>query len=508
MFSIMIVDDEKAIRENLAGIINFEEYGFKICGTAKNGEDALAKLPGCAPDVIFLDVCMPVMDGLAFLQEMHKRKGESIPYVVMLSGYSDFEYARSAMRYGVKAYLTKPVDEEEISLILTELKDVLKEKTQSQKKSDVQEQVKILKNIYHSGDGSRESFGGYQMMHCVMLKDNSTGEEAWRTVREVIEERLPGGEAAFCRNQGSILSYLMAPETLKEYQQSVILFARHFLHQFKQVGIECALLFDGVLFERPEGAFRNDYDTHLYQMLTDVFWKRETIVQSHTVDVTSFLESRLEKEEEYLEEIKKMIRTRNKERLQEVYEKIVGAVEEKKLNMVFLQEINYRIYYSMVDLLSQGQIVDIHLSPLDIRDAGCFMCYPDWKEKLWRQILTVYTGMENRNPAGQQGIGEQALAYIRGHFREQISLQSVADTFFVSSSYLGRCLQKSLGGGNFRQYLNELRVEEAKKLLQGTDKLIYEIAEETGFTESKYFISKFIDQTGMSPAEYRKMKKE
>lgn len=508
MFAIMIVDDEKAIRENLAGIINFEEYGFKICGTAKNGEDALSKLSACCPDVIFLDVCMPVMDGLAFLREMHKRQGEDVPYVVMLSGYSDFEYARSAMRYGVRAYLTKPVEEEEISLILAELKGVLKEKTQSQKRNNVQEQVKTLKNIYHNGDGNRASFVGYQMMHCVMLKENFGGEEAWRTVREVIEGRLSGGEAAFCRNQGSILSYLMEPETLKEYQQSVMLFARHLLHQFKQKGIECALLFDRVLFEKPEGTFRNDYDTHLYQMLTEVFWKRETIIQSHMVDVANFPESRLEKEEEYLEEIKKMVRTRNEERLREVYEKIVGAVEERRLNVVFLQEINYRIYYGMADLLSQGQIADIHLSPLDIRDADCFMCYADWKEKLWRQIFTVYTGMESQNPAGQQGIGEQALAYIRGHFREQISLQSVADSLFVSSSYLGRCLQKSLGGGNFRQYLNELRVEEAKRLLRDTDKLIYKIAEETGFTESKYFISKFIDQTGMSPAEYRKMKKE
>ena len=53
MYSIMIVDDEKAIRENFAGIINFEEYGFRVCGTARNGEDALTKIPQCCPDVIF-----------------------------------------------------------------------------------------------------------------------------------------------------------------------------------------------------------------------------------------------------------------------------------------------------------------------------------------------------------------------------------------------------------------------------------------------------------------------
>lgn len=86
MYSIMIVDDEKAIRENLAGIVNFEEYGFRLCGTARNGQDALARIPQCRPDVIFLDVCMPVMDGLAFLQELRKSK---MPICPMWSCFPD-----------------------------------------------------------------------------------------------------------------------------------------------------------------------------------------------------------------------------------------------------------------------------------------------------------------------------------------------------------------------------------------------------------------------------------
>lgn len=509
MFTIMIVDDEKAIRENLPGIINFEEYGFKICGAAKNGRDALEKLPQCRPDVIFLDVCMPVMDGLAFLQEIHKMPEEEIPCVVMLSGYSDFEYARSAMRYGVKAYLTKPVDEEETGLILAELKEVLKEKSQNRRRDDVQEQVKALKNVYHSGDGDRAAFLGCWMLHCAVLQQEGSGEEGWCVVRKVMDERISGGEAAFCRNQGSIFSYLIGPETLKDYQQNVTLFARHLLHRLRQRGMECALLFDREIFEKAQGTFRNDYDAHLYQMLTEVFWKREAILQSHTLDLSDFPESRLEKEEEYLAEIKKAIRGRDTDRLRKIYESMVEAAWEKGLSIVFLQELNYRIYYGLSDLLSRENITNVRISPLDIRSGPCFMCAQDWKEALWQQISEVYTCMEKRGMAGGgQGVGEQALAYIRSHFREPISLQSVADQLFVSVSYLSRCLQKSLGGGNFRQYINDLRVEEAKRLLRETDKLIYEIAQETGFTESKYFISKFIDQMGMSPMEYRKMEKE
>lgn len=508
MFSIMIVDDEKAIRENLPRIINFDEYGFKICGTARNGEDALAKLSQCQPDVIFLDVCMPVMDGLAFLQELHKMQSASLPYVVMLSGYSDFEYARTAIRYGVKAYLTKPVEEEEVSSILAELRVVLEEKTQTIKTSGMRELVKALKGMYHSGDGDRTPFRGYQMMHCVVLKENDMGESSWGMVRKLIEERLPEGEEAFCRNQGSALSYLIGPEVLGDYQQSVMLFARHLLHQIKKEGMECALLFDSTLFEKSEGTFRNDYDESLYQMLTEVFWGRENIVQKHLLDTAELQEGRLEKEEEYLEKMKQAVRARNGELLKKTYEEIVESAEARRLNVIFLHEINYRIYYGMTDLLGQEQITDVYVEPLDLRNAGCFIRFQEWKEKLWKQISDVFAGMESRSPAGKQGIGEQAIIYMRNHFREQISLQSVADTFFVSASYLGKCLQKALGGSNFRQYLNELRIEEAKNLLQSTDKRIYEIAEETGFAESKYFISRFIDQTGMSPAEYRKMENE
>lgn len=508
MFSVMIVDDEKAIRENLPRIINFEELGFKICQTAKNGEDALAKLPWCRPDVIFLDVCMPVMDGLAFLQELHKTQGTDLPYVVMLSGYSDFEYARTAIRYGVKAYLTKSVEEEEIGSILRELRSVLEEKTKTTKTSDMREQVKALKGMYHSGNGDRTPFRGYQMLHCVVLEESGTGEESWSIVRRLTEERLPGGEAAFCRNQGSVLSYLIGPETLKDYQQSVTLFARHLLHQIKKEGIGCALLFDSDVFEKSEGTFRSDYDGNLYRLLTEVFWGRETVVQSGMADAPDFREGRLEEEEEYLEKMKQAIRIRDGAALKKDYEKLLKAVEEKKLNVIFLQEVGYRIYYSMMDLLAKEQIEDVDVEPLDLRNARCFIRFPEWREQLWQQISAVFACMESRSSGGKQGIGEQAITYIGNHFREQISLQSVADKLYVSSSYLGKCLQKALGGSNFRQYLNELRIEEAKKLLDSTDKKIYEIAEETGFTESKYFISRFIDQTGMTPAEYRKKKEQ
>ena len=84
MYSLMIVDDEKAIRENLSAIIDFESYEFKVCATAKNGQDALEKWEQFRPEVIFLDVCMPIMDGLAFLEALKKQES-NMPCIVMLA---------------------------------------------------------------------------------------------------------------------------------------------------------------------------------------------------------------------------------------------------------------------------------------------------------------------------------------------------------------------------------------------------------------------------------------
>ena len=110
MYTVMIVDDEKAIRNNLPHALDFRSLGFRVSAVAKDGRDALDQLEKTPVDLVFLDVCMPVLDGVGFLRELSAWEEDKRPFVVMLSGYSEFEYARAAIRYGVKGYLLKPID--------------------------------------------------------------------------------------------------------------------------------------------------------------------------------------------------------------------------------------------------------------------------------------------------------------------------------------------------------------------------------------------------------------
>ena len=162
MYTVMIVDDEKAIRDSLPAVINFEAYGFRVCQTARNGQDALEKIQQEHPDVLLLDIRMPILDGLGLLKELSEQMKEYHPFVIMLSGYSDFEYARTAIRYGVKAYLTKPLDEDELIKELEELREELDKRHAYRANEKLLMQADVVKNmLYSEKPGMRDLMKGY-----------------------------------------------------------------------------------------------------------------------------------------------------------------------------------------------------------------------------------------------------------------------------------------------------------------------------------------------------------
>ncbi len=102
----MVVEDESAIRKNIVQDTPWQDHGITVCGEAGNGSAALGMLDQLCPDIMLLDIQMPVMDGIETLKEMETR--QSMPGVIVLSSYSEFSYVQQAMRYGALDYLLKP----------------------------------------------------------------------------------------------------------------------------------------------------------------------------------------------------------------------------------------------------------------------------------------------------------------------------------------------------------------------------------------------------------------
>ncbi len=126
MYNILIVEDEEIIRKGLSYSLDWVEYGFNIIAEAANGRQALDLVKKYEPELILLDINMPIMNGFELLEEIY---GTYDFEVIILTGYSEFDYAKKSIQYGVSDYLLKPIDDDELVKAIERVKKKLDEKS-------------------------------------------------------------------------------------------------------------------------------------------------------------------------------------------------------------------------------------------------------------------------------------------------------------------------------------------------------------------------------------------
>ena len=125
MDRLLIVDDEDIEREGMANLIDWKNYDIEVVGTAWNGLEGLDKIKTLCPDIVMVDMKMPVMNGI----EMIHKARENFPEIVfvVLSGYGDYEFTSQAMEEGVRHYILKPCDEDKIITVIKKVQAELRE---------------------------------------------------------------------------------------------------------------------------------------------------------------------------------------------------------------------------------------------------------------------------------------------------------------------------------------------------------------------------------------------
>ncbi len=121
IFTVLLVDDEPLVLEGLTFMIDWESHGFRVCGEACDGEEALERIRELNPDLVVTDISMPVMDGMQLIERCSKTLNAPCRFII-LSGHDDFLSAREAMTYGVLDYWLKPIDVMEIHAALGKLR--------------------------------------------------------------------------------------------------------------------------------------------------------------------------------------------------------------------------------------------------------------------------------------------------------------------------------------------------------------------------------------------------
>ncbi len=138
MFKILIVEDEELIRKGLVYLPPWKELGCSVAGEASDGAEGLKMIDAVHPDIVICDIRMPVMDGLQMLE---LSAGKYDFNAILLSGYSDFEYAKKAIHLGVNDYLLKPVDFSELAASIRKLTSI---RTENERQSLRLKQARAL----------------------------------------------------------------------------------------------------------------------------------------------------------------------------------------------------------------------------------------------------------------------------------------------------------------------------------------------------------------------------
>ena len=164
MLKAIIVDDEDLFRKNLKQKIDWDAYRLQLEGEASNGQEAFSLIKRTRPNII-CDIKMPIMDGLELLKRIQDQ-----PHIkfIILSGYSDFQFIRTAIKYGAFDYILKPIQPEELAgVLLRAVEDIEAARQQAKKEIDLSLDIreKLLgkyESLYIHLVESRDLEGIYQ----------------------------------------------------------------------------------------------------------------------------------------------------------------------------------------------------------------------------------------------------------------------------------------------------------------------------------------------------------
>ena len=510
--SVMIADDEENIRAGLKCIMDWEDLGFSVLYEAENGEEALDIISMDAPEVVVMDINMPRIQGIEVIKKA--REAGYMGKFIILSGYSDFKYAQSAIKYGVTNYLTKPIDEDELQKTLEDIgRSLSLEKARKGQLQTIRTKARdaVIKEMLRSGNPGL-SKDELKEMKLLYDKYQVVVYETYHTDRSKPEYKLPELLSAFIDDEdyescilnerGVIL--LKGKAVLSKFEK----FLEHYDKRLIQEDspLDSTFITYGRPVERPEDVriscdeAQKLCDRRFFCDMGIHKMGYENLKEPGTYDITL-----------------------SKDMLRDYTQKTIGFMQAGSIERV-LETLNemksllcacsenstaIRIYMTDMILQIKAQISrtypdsgDLFVENAEIIDflETRFYLYEIF-EYIHRIALVIVQKVRNRQ--GAKSTMQDVQSYVDHNYFRNLTLEEVAPLFGYNSVYFGKVFSKEVGL-NFNTYVNKKRIDEAKKLLESGDIKIYDIAQRVGFSDVDYFSRKFRSLEGMSPADYRK----
>lgn len=511
MTKLLIVDDEKNIRQGLKTMIErqYPNYTLRVAG---HGAEALELFQQEPADIIITDIRMPVMDGITLLERLAAETGIGEgPAVVILSGYDDFEYAKSAIRYRVKDYLLKPIRRDELFDILERIE---RERTEQRASSGKLEQEaegyrrelrsislsNLLQQDIQSVAEQEEELKGLAIPFTVGVLNYNYSDNTRMNPKEVqgLVERLVGPlEKRFTESltdlDGKLVLIAKSKQPFMELSQQA---------EAKELkGLLIGISSEGQQIKDLHASYKEALRALQYTFLypQDGFMDYENIREGR-------LSFPIPKEE--LRKLLNVLGTDREKEMKLLLSAIFRTENLNQLDLAYLESVGRYINEQVLDEVFRvhGEAsVEILKLYRTVGDMYNYRHFHDYYRALEHLLLSVNDYIVGIRSVHTENVDmEEALAYIGANYFRPLNMAMVSNHVSLNYSYFSEAF-KAYTGENFVIYLKKVRIRHAKELLaEGRCKLA-DVSEAVGFENNKQFARVFKELEGITPGEYRAM---
>ncbi|MBQ0166214.1 MAG: response regulator [Treponema sp.] len=503
---VLIVEDEFRIREGLEKLTARLSSDYEVVGTAENGVQGLELIRSKRPDIVITDIRMPEMDGLEMITRAVEEK---LPVkVIVLSAYSEFDYARRAMKLGVTEYLLKPLSFGDFSQAMknvTAQVDAEKKRkpaeigTISQMFSDIiNRRIELSDDIkkYLSNTYGVENDGKFILV-CLYLGNDydASAETAKSDFSKFLASYRTQDELKFtlaeCGSKQAVVAVVYRCADFEDLKKWMMTALSQFPLERASIVWNVASGIDTLAAELDRMYPYMDWNISfecgkliLYPEITKV--KTDSCIYPILLDSkvkTAVAESKWDVAREVMADFHKCFRDGHvyvPKEIKECYVRFLWVViaMAKEIGNANAKKVEQQ---ALLNMIMSAKVRE------ELEDAS---------ESLFKTL--------EGNPGEDDELLliKKAKRYVTENLRQGVTLDVIGSKLNVTPEYLGTLFKKETGI-SFSTYLRNVRVERAKELLCTTDMKTYEISEAVGYSDTKYFSKVFREVTGLLPRAYR-----
>jgi YesN/AraC family two-component response regulator len=529
--NLLIVDDEELIRQGLRARIKYLQIEVDEIYEASNGREAVLAVQNNPVDLVITDIRMPDMDGLTMIAEIQKIRPE-IQFIVM-SGYAEFSYAETAIRLGVKAYLLKPLSNEELKETFEKVYHEMEKNRTVRNAQIMEKKLNRERQVYQLEKEINAFFSGTE-----------NGMILMRQMESILTDSPVKFSESSCIFLGviSVDHESYEHDNFRQMDHELVRFSVK--NVFYEVEPDCNKIIVNSVSDHNMmyAMFFGEDERKLRHDIERVFWKMETVLEKKMDIYISFGISRCKREllQQSVKEANEALKQRiicgnsnlyfyddiklfNQNDTPVSQINLLNRYMEKKdihkikilLEEMFDQELmrNYGLSYLRMIWVQILNVLFRHYDKKTNNSSGIeklllnlnlpeqMHSLPEIQQQMTDLIMECIR-LDDMSEINAKSKMHMAVRYIQEHYNENISVNDLAERYDMSSNYFSAIFKKEQHQSPV-DYITTLRVKKAMELLECSDKSVVDIAKKVGYEEASYFYRVFKKYTGMTPLHYR-----